>query len=86
MFALLFLAPDLSMLGFLAGLKIGAACYNFFHTYTLPLAIGAAAYFEGAHVLLCVCVIWIAHIGFDRVMGYGLKYASAFKDTHLGRV
>jgi hypothetical protein len=86
LFTLLFLVPDLAMAGYAAGPKTGAACYNLFHTYTLPLALSATAYFMGAHVLLCICVIWIAHIGFDRMLGYGLKYGSGFKDTHLGKV
>jgi len=86
MFALLFLVPDLSMAGYAAGTKTGAACYNLFHTYTVPLALSATAYFTGAHLLLYISVIWVAHIGFDRMLGYGLKYGSGFKDTHLGKV
>jgi hypothetical protein len=85
MFAVLFFAPDISMIGYAAGLRAGATCYNFLHTYVLPVAIGAAAYLEGSHIAVCVCVIWAAHIGFDRMLGYGLKYETAFKDTHIAR-
>jgi len=86
LFAALFLAPDLSMAGYLLGPKAGARIYNLGHTYVSPLAVGAAAYFTHEALLLLLCVIWIAHIGFDRSLGYGLKYETAFRDTHLGRV
>lgn len=84
-FALLFLAPDLSMLGYLGGMRMGAACYNAAHTYVAPAALillGAAAGFAPAAWL---AAIWVAHIGIDRLVGYGLKYPSGFKDTHLAR-
>jgi len=85
-FAVLFLAPDLSMFGYLAGLKTGAAAYNAFHTYLVPVILGAVFYFTQNVALIPLCLIWVAHIGFDRLLGYGLKYATAFKDTHLSRV
>jgi Domain of unknown function (DUF4260) len=82
-FALLFLAPDLAMLGYLGGVRAGAITYNAAHTYTGPLAL---AVFDAASNRLAVftlALIWIAHIGFDRMLGYGLKYPTRFKDTHL---
>ncbi len=85
LFAALFLVPDLSMLGYLKGPKLGAACYNLVHSYTLPGAALLASMFLGGAELPYI-MIWIAHIGFDRVLGYGLKYPTFFKDTHLGRV
>ncbi len=85
-FTLLFLAPDLSMLGYLAGPRTGAYLYNAAHTYVLPLAIGGAAAVSGWTACLAGAFVWVAHIGFDRMLGYGLKYPSAFQDTHLGRI
>jgi hypothetical protein len=84
LFALLFLVPDLSFLGFLAGPRLGAASYNALHTYMGPLAL--AAVFLLAGVPVAIPLIWMAHIGFDRLLGYGLKYPSGFSDTHLGRI
>ena len=84
-FAALFLVPDISMLGYLLGKKIGAHAYNSVHTYCAPFLLWAFGYFANHRALLPLCVIWIAHIGFDRLLGYGLKYATDFKDTHLSR-
>lgn len=86
MFALLFLVPDLSMLGYLAGKRVGAASYNLAHSYATPAALAAVALGLQAQSALPVLLIWVAHIAFDRLLGYGLKYATAFGDTHLGRV
>jgi hypothetical protein len=85
-FAALFLAPDLFMLGYLANLKLGAALYNLGHTYVVPFILGLIGYAAHAPGVYAVSVIWIAHIGFDRLVGYGFKYPTHFKDTHLGRV
>jgi len=82
-FAALFLVPDLSMLGYLKGPRLGAALYNLGHSYAAPLALGAFAMTQ-APALQIYALIWIAHIGFDRAMGYGLKYSSDFGATHLG--
>jgi len=84
LFAVLFLVPDLSMLGYLGGRKLGAAAYNAAHSYLGPAALGAAGLLQSQPLLVAVALIWIAHIGFDRVLGYGLKYTSAFGHTHLG--
>ncbi len=84
-FALLFFAPDLSMMGYLAGRKIGAVSYNSAHTYLTPAGLAAAAYVADGTKWLWVAAIWAAHIGFDRLLGYGLKYSTSFKDTHLHR-
>lgn len=85
-FALLFLTPDLSMLGYLVGPRIGAVAYNAGHSHLLPASLAALALVLGSQTALLGAVIWIAHIGFDRFAGYGLKYGSRFFDTHLGRV
>ncbi len=86
MFAALFLAPDLFMLGYLFGNRVGARTYNLVHTYTAPLALGFVAFFSPSPLLPGLCLVWAAHIGFDRLLGYGLKYEAGFKDTHLGKV
>jgi hypothetical protein len=84
LFAALFLAPDVSFLAYMINARIGAVAYNGLHTYIAPLSLGLVAYFTHAAFLLPIALIWIAHIGFDRAAGYGLKYASAFGNTHLG--
>lgn len=86
-FALLFLVPDLFMLGFLVNLRAGAALYNLVHTYTLPLLLlGIARAVHLSAVVTSAALIWTAHIAMDRMLGYGLKYPTFFKDTHLQRV
>ena len=82
----LFLAPDLSMLGYLAGPRVGALAYDVVHTYALPVALGVAGVLAGSDTAIQLALIWLAHIGLDRMLGYGLKYPSGFKDTHLQRV
>jgi hypothetical protein len=86
LFLVLFLAPDLSMLGYLAGPRIGALAYNSVHTTLPPFALLGTGALAGSRVAMGLAAIWLAHIGFDRLLGYGLKYASAFSDTHLGRI
>ena len=85
LFALLLLAPDLSMLGYLAGPRVGAVTYNAFHSYPLPAALGIFGVLAGSPLAVSVALVWFAHIGMDRLMGYGLKYPTGFKDTHLQR-
>ena len=84
MFVLLFLAPDLSMVGYLAGPRWGAVAYNVVHAYLAPIALGVVGLLADLPLAVAVALIWTAHIGFDRVLGYGLKYPSAFGNTHLG--
>jgi hypothetical protein len=85
-FALLFLAPDLAMLAYLAGPHAGAVAYNLTHTYALALALALVGLCVGLPAAAAGGLIWIAHIGFDRALGYGLKYPTGFGDTHLGRI
>jgi len=85
-FALLLLAPDLAMLGYRAGPAVGAAAYNAVHTYVGPAVLGALGLALAAPSLEALALIWIAHIGLDRALGYGLKFATGFADTHLGRI
>jgi hypothetical protein len=86
LFAALWLAPDLSMLGYLAGACWGARIYNAFHTYVTPAALALCALLLHAHLALAVALIWANHIGVDRLLGFGLKFADGFGYTHLGRV
>ena len=86
LFAILFLAPDLAMLGYLANRSVGAAFYNLAHTLTTAGLMLAIGYFTHHPQWISLALIWTAHIGFDRLLGYGLKYPTAFKDTHLQRV
>lgn len=86
LFAALILAPDLSMLGMLAGPKAGARAYNLAHTYALPAVLSGIAWAAGALWLLPFALIWVAHIGLDRALGYGLKYPESFHATHLGQI
>lgn len=86
LFAALFLVPDLSLLGYLGGPRIGAAVYNAGHSLLGPLALACVGLFAGVPLVLGSALVWTAHIGFDRALGYGLKYGTAFADTHLGRI
>ena len=86
LFLLLLLVPDLSAAGYLLGTRIGSITYNAVHIYVWPLLLGALAVYLGEALLLQLALIWSAHIGMDRMLGYGLKYATRFQDTHLQRV
>ncbi len=83
---LLVLAPDVSMLGYLAGPRAGARAYDLAHFEAWPLALGVAGVLTDERVAVQLALIWLAHIGVDRLLGYGLKYETGFKDTHLQRV
>lgn len=81
-----FLWPDLFMLGYLVSVRLGSQLYNFVHTYILPFALVGVAYYKQSNALMSFALIWLAHIGLDRALGFGLKYPTFFKDTHLQRV
>ena len=84
LFAALWLAPDLSMLGYLVGSRWGARIYNAIHTYVTPATLAVAAMLLNTHGLLPIALIWVNHIGVDRLLGFGLKYPAGFGLTHLG--
>ncbi len=86
LFVVLFLLPDLSILAYFATPRIGAVAYNVAHTYVLPAAVFALGFIGERGFMMGVGLIWAAHIGCDRLLGFGLKYPTAFKDTHLQRV
>ncbi|MBC7579150.1 DUF4260 domain-containing protein [Tardiphaga sp.] len=85
-YALLFFVPDLSMLGYLAGPRIGATLYNAAHATIGPLLLALAGLVLTEPAMGSISLIWLAHIGLDRAFGYGLKYTTGFSATHLGRV
>jgi hypothetical protein len=86
LFALLFLAPDLSFAGYLLGPRIGALAYNTMHSTVGPLTLAAVSFAFDQHLTQALASIWLAHIGFDRALGYGLKHARGFGFTHLGLI
>ena len=86
MFALLLLVPDLSFLGYLAGPRAGAATYNIAHAAILPMLLGIVGMVMPSALAMHLALIWSAHIGLDRALGYGLKYDAGFGFTHLGRI
>jgi Domain of unknown function (DUF4260) len=90
MFALLCLAPDLAFVGFVWGPRVGSIAYNTLHSTLGPFALMAIAWWLNpqpeAVTLAAIAAIWFAHIGVDRLVGYGLKYGTGFKDTHLGKL
>ena len=85
-YALLFLAPDLSLLGYLGGPRLGAVAYDAAHFAATPAVLGVLGVIGGSDVLVQIGLVWLGHIGIDRLLGYGLKYPSAFRDTHLQKV
>ena len=85
-FAALWLTPDLSMLGYLGGPKLGARIYNAVHSYVTPATLAISALLLGSPSLLPYALIWINHIAVDRLLGYGLKYPAGFQWTHLGKL
>ena len=78
LFGLLLFAPDLSALGYLAGPRVGAAAYNLFHTYAVPVLLAAYGLLGGSPAAVFVALVWFAHIAMDRLVGYGLKYPTEF--------
>jgi hypothetical protein len=85
-FAALFLLPDLSFLAYLAGPRWGALAYNAAHSYVGAVGLLAVGILGASPLLLAGALVWCAHIGFDRLLGYGLKYGAGFGFTHLGRL
>ena len=85
-YAILFLAPDLSFAAYLAGPKPGTIIYNAAHSYMAPVSLMVAGFALSSPLVLSIAMIWMAHIGIDRALGYGLKYADGFSFTHLGRI
>jgi len=85
-YAILFLAPDISFAGYLWGPRAGAIVYNAAHSYMGPMAVMTTGFATSSPLVLSIAMIWLAHIGIDRALGYGLKYFAGFGFTHLGRI
>src|SRR5690606_6417296 len=85
-FLLLLMVPDVFMIGYAFSKKSGAYVYNFAHPYVTPLLLLLAGLAFSVDLLMMIGLIWIVHIGMDRMMGYGLKYVTDFKDTHIQRL
>lgn len=83
---LLLLLPDISMVGYLRDPRIGAIVYNLGHTLVLPFLLAGVSFWLQAPASYLVAMLWIAHIGIDRALGYGFKLPTGFKETHLGRI
>jgi hypothetical protein len=84
--AILFFSPDISMLGYLANTKLGAVCYNLFHHRGIAIIVAVTGYYLSNELLVAIGILLFAHASFDRIIGYGLKYADSFKNTHLGSI
>jgi hypothetical protein len=85
-FMVLFLVPDLAMVGYLGGPRMGAVVYNLFHTYLVPATLMIMGFTTPVRGAFYWALIWFAHIGMDRMVGFGLKRTSGFQETHLGRI
>ena len=85
-YAILFLVPDLSFAAYLCGPKAGAVIYNAAHSYLAPMAMMVTGFAINEPLILSIAMIWLAHIGIDRALGFGLKYSTGFGYTHLGRI
>ena len=85
-YAIVFLVPDLSFAAYLAGPRAGAIIYNAAHSYMAPMALMTTGFALSSPLVLSIAMIWLAHIGIDRALGYGLKYSVGFGFTHLGRI
>jgi uncharacterized protein DUF4260 len=85
-FAALILVPDLSAIGYVGGSKLGSWVYDLAHTYVGPAILAVIGYFIHEPMTMAIATVWFCHIGVDRLIGYGLKFATDPKDTHLSRV
>lgn len=83
--AVLFL-PDLLMVGYVRSTRLGALTYNLAHSYPLPALLGVVGLRQDSRAVQALAVVWFAHIGMDRLLGYGLKHDDGFEHTHLGTI
>jgi hypothetical protein len=83
-YPLLFLAPDLGMIGYLFGPAVGAVTYNATHHRVVAVGCYVAGVLGGAPWLALAGVLMLGHAAADRILGYGLKYPDSFQHTHLG--
>jgi len=80
------LLPDVVMAGYLGGTRLGAWCYNLAHATPLPALLIGLGWWQHQPLVLALGLIWLAHVGLDRLLGYGLKYDDDFQHTHLGMI
>lgn len=85
-YAILFFVPDISFAAYGSGPKLGAIVYNALHSTIGPVLLGFAGLLMDSPLFIGIAATWAAHVGFDRLLGYGLKYSTSFSDTHLGRI
>lgn len=85
-FLLLALGPDISVLGYLAGNRWGAALYNIFHHKGMAIAVGASGFALNNEILILSGLVLFGHSAMDRMFGFGLKYNEGFAFTHLGKI
>ena len=74
------------MIGYVANTRAGAITYNLVHTYAFAALITLYGLLAGHRIAISLSLILAAHIGLDRLLGYGLKYPTAFKETHIQRL
>jgi hypothetical protein len=86
LFLLLLLVPDAGLVGYAAGPRVGAITYNALHTTIGPAALAVIGILTESSGAVSMALVWFAHIGMDRTLGYGLKHTSGFRETHLGRI
>ena len=86
MFVLLFLVPDLSIIAYVGGRRFGATVYNAVHTYVVPAVLFGFGFATARPAAMMAALVWGAHIGVDRLLGFGLKYQTGFRHTHLHAV
>ena len=86
LYLILFLVPDISFAAYLSGPRFGAMIYNAMHSYMAPMVLMVMGFGFAAPLVLSIAIIWLAHIGIDRALGFGLKYRAGFGFTHLGRI
>jgi hypothetical protein len=85
-YVVLLFVPDLGMLGYFGGTRVGAVTYNLVHTYVPPAALALVGLTAGNRPAYSIALIWFGHIGMDRLLGFGLKYPTSFGHTHLGMI
>lgn len=83
-YAALFLAPDISMLGYVFGNRIGAYSYNAFHHKGIAILVYLVGFYTNSDIVMLAGLLLFGHSAFDRILGYGLKFPDNFKNTHLG--
>jgi hypothetical protein len=83
---MIFFAPDLSFAAYPLGPRVGARVYNAAHVYALGALLLAGGFLGASPVFSALGALWLAHVGFDRMLSYGLKSERGFNDTHLGRI